>query len=62
MHSLINSLSAPPGYGEEYGTFSRMYAPYGLNEDDYTSRKRSPSIDTEFRGKIYPCFCFTLDN
>ena len=33
-----------------------MYAPFGLNEDDYTSRKRSPSIDTEFRGKICPCF------
>jgi hypothetical protein len=38
-----------------------MYAPYGLNDDDYHSRKRSPSIDTEFRGKIFPCFallCF----
>ncbi|CAF0751501.1 unnamed protein product [Rotaria sordida] len=40
---------APPGYGEEYGTFNRMYAPYGLNEDDYSSRRRSSSIDTEFR-------------
>ncbi|CAF3964945.1 unnamed protein product, partial [Rotaria sp. Silwood1] len=40
---------APPGYGEEYGTFNRMYAPYGLNEDEYSSRRRSSSIDTEFR-------------
>jgi hypothetical protein len=31
-----------------------MYAPYGLNEDDYTSKRRSPSIDTEFRGRIFP--------
>ncbi|CAF1295395.1 unnamed protein product [Rotaria sp. Silwood1] len=40
---------APPGYGEDYGTLSRMYASYGLNDDDYHSRRRSPSIDTEFR-------------
>ena len=36
-----------------------MYAPFGLNEDDYVTRKRSPSIDTEFRGKVYPS-CFAL--
>jgi hypothetical protein len=40
---------APPVYGDEYGTFSRMYAPYGLNDDEYHLRRRSPSIDTEFR-------------
>ncbi len=43
-------FAAPPGYGEDYGTLSRMYASYGTNEDDYHSRRRSPSIDTEFRG------------
>ncbi|CAF0776557.1 unnamed protein product [Didymodactylos carnosus] len=37
---------APPGYSEDYGTLSRLYAPYG-GEDDF--RNRSPSIDTEFR-------------
>ncbi|CAF4295682.1 unnamed protein product [Rotaria magnacalcarata] len=40
---------APPGYGEDYGTLSRMYAPFGINDEDYHSRRRSPSIDTEFR-------------
>ncbi len=44
-------ISAPPVYGDEYGTFSRMYAPYGLNDDEYHLRRRSPSIDTEFRGR-----------
>ncbi|CAF4023304.1 unnamed protein product, partial [Rotaria magnacalcarata] len=48
-HSPDSIGQAPPGYGEEYGTFKSMYAPYGLNEDDYSSRRRSPSIDTEFR-------------
>jgi hypothetical protein len=57
-------ISAPPGYGEDYGTLSRMYAPYGLNDDEYHSRRRSPSIDTEFRGRnsissFFP-FCFAL--
>jgi hypothetical protein len=49
----LSILSAPPGYGEDYGTISRMYAPYGLNDDDYSSRKHSPSIDTEFRGRLH---------
>lgn len=49
--SLLIIISAPPGYGEDYGTISRMYAPFGLNEDDYSSKRRSPSIDTEFRGR-----------
>ncbi|CAF3131004.1 unnamed protein product [Rotaria socialis] len=40
---------APPDYGEDYGTLSRMYAPFGINDEDYHSRRRSPSIDTEFR-------------
>ncbi|CAF1062138.1 unnamed protein product [Adineta ricciae] len=40
---------APPGYGEDYGTLSRMYAPFGLNEDNDSSKRRSPSVDTEFR-------------
>lgn len=49
---IISSIVlAPPGYGEDYGTLSRMYAPYGLVEDEYQTRGRSPSIDTEFRGK-----------
>lgn len=29
-----------------------MYAPYGVHDDEYQSRRRSPSIDTEFRGRI----------
>ncbi|CAF1082343.1 unnamed protein product [Adineta steineri] len=40
---------APPGYGEDYGTLSRMYTSYGVHEEEYHSRRRSPSIDTEFR-------------
>jgi len=48
---IVVVLSAPPGYGEDYGTISRMYAPFGLNEDDYSTKRRSPSIDTEFRGR-----------
>ncbi len=46
-------ISAPPGYGEDYGTLSRMYAPYGLTDDEYHLQRRSPSIDTEFRGKEF---------
>ena len=53
MRSLINCFSSA-WLCRDYGTFSRMYAPFGLNEDDYATRKRSPSIDTEFRGKTYP--------
>ncbi|CAF1459795.1 unnamed protein product [Adineta ricciae] len=40
---------APPGYGEDYGTLSRMYTSYGIHEDEYHRGRRSPSIDTEFR-------------
>ena len=56
----ISTLSAPPGYGEDYGTISRLYAPYGLNDDvdDYSLAKRSPSIDTEFRGRYLILLCF----
>ena len=41
---------------------SRIYAPYGLNEDDYSSKRRSPSVDTEFRGKLtdFPCFALLM--
>ena len=54
-HRLPSSrISAPPGYGEDYGTLGRMYAPYGLADDDYHARRRSPSIDTEFRGRCTP--------
>ncbi|CAF0821040.1 unnamed protein product [Didymodactylos carnosus] len=45
-HSPDSIGHAPPGYSENYGTLSRLYAPYG-GEDDF--RNRSPSIDTEFR-------------
>lgn len=49
--SVLSIISAPPGYGEDYGTLNRMYTSYGLHDDDYHSRRRSPSVDTEFRGK-----------
>jgi hypothetical protein len=44
-------VSAPPGYGEDYGTLGRLYASYGPEYDEYHPRQRSPSIDTEFRGR-----------
>lgn len=47
----MSMISAPPGYGEDYGTLSRMYTSHGLHDDEYHSRRRSPSVDTEFRGK-----------
>lgn len=54
----MSMISAPPGYGEDYGTLSRLYTSYGLHDDEHHSRRRSPSVDTEFRGRHVMIFGF----